>query len=192
MDKIRLDFFDILGYLIPGTALLLSLWITADTSVHSLANLYAFVLKIDTKAILSGSIVAYIMGFTLHFFGSWVFRLLSVPPRKIISEHMPEYWALLRQYGEKHLVILDRWQALKALASNLAAFSLLAMGLCVIKWMLTGYWEWLALLPAFVGLFLIYTERARVFHIYYDHDSFAVFEALNLKEKLPPHVYPKD
>jgi hypothetical protein len=73
MDKIRLDFFDILGYLIPGTALLLSLWITADTSVLSLSDLYTFIGKIETKTLLSGVIVAYIMGFTLHFFGSLFF-----------------------------------------------------------------------------------------------------------------------
>ena len=40
MDKIRLDFFDVLGYLIPGTALLLSLWVTADPSVEHMADLY--------------------------------------------------------------------------------------------------------------------------------------------------------
>jgi hypothetical protein len=188
MDKIRLDFFDILGYLIPGTALLLSLWITADTSVLSLSDLYTFIGKIETKTLLSGVIVAYIMGFTLHFFGSMIFKRLNIPPRKITSENMPEYWALLREYGEKHLIILDRWQALKALASNLAAFSCIALVLCLIKGYFTGHWEWFALMPIFLGLSLIYAERAVVFHIYYDEDSFAVFEALNLKEKLPAHL----
>jgi hypothetical protein len=128
------------------------------------------------------------MGFTLHFFGSWIFKKLRVPPRKILSEDMPEYWALLREHGEKHLVILDRWQALKALSSNLGAFSLIAICLCLAKWQLTCHWEWLALTPVFLILFLIYCDRAIVFHIYYDEDSFAVFEALKLKEKLPPHL----
>ncbi len=192
MDKIRLDFFDILGYLIPGTALLLSLWITADGSVVSLSGLYTFLNKIDTKTLLSGVVVAYIMGFTLHFFGSWIFKRLKIPPRKITSENMPEYWALLREHGEKHLVILDRWQALKALSSNLAAYSCIAMLLCLIKGFITHYWEWFMLLPVFGGLFLIYVERAKVFHVYYDEDSFAVFEALKLRDKLPAHVHPKD
>lgn len=188
MDKIRLDFFDILGYLVPGTALLLSLWVTADTSILQLADLYSFVCKITANTLLSGVLVAYVIGFTLHFLGSFLFNLNKKKlkrKRDEVTSDIPQYWALIREHGAKHLPILDRWQALKALASNLAAFSLIAFLLCGLKAYLTQNLEWAYLLPVFALLFFAYSNRARIFAKYLDDDSYAVFMTLKLTEKLP-------
>lgn len=188
MDKIRLDFFDILGYLIPGTALLLSLWVAADPSIVCLSDLYAFVGKITANTLLSGVVVAYVMGFTLHFFGTFLFDLMHGKMRRkrdSVTSNVPMYWAVIREHGGKHLPVLDRWQALKALSSNLAAFSLIAIFLCTAKFFATDNKEWIWFLPVFSLLFFAYSNRAKVFAGYLDDDSFAVFETLNLKEKLP-------
>lgn len=189
MDKIKFDFFDVLGYLIPGTALLLSLWVTADQSVLELADLYQFVSKITANTLLAGVVVAYVFGFTLHLLGSVIFRWRYGKIRKKrdgVSSDLSRYWAVIRESGEKHLPILDRWQALKALASNLAAFSLIAVFLSVLKTVLTHHWEWACLAPVFLALFFAYSNRSKVFSAYLDDDSFAVFETLHLKDKLPP------
>lgn len=188
MDKLRLDFFDIIGYLIPGTALLFSLWVTADSEVLGFADLYAFALKINANTLLSGLVVSYVMGFTLHFLGSYIFRKRYGKHKKkrdAVATDLSLYWALVRQHGEKHLPILDRWQALKALASNLAAYSLIAIVLCLVKWWRSDSTDWLWLVLVFAPLFFAYSNRAKVFSDYLDDDSFAVFETLNLKEKLP-------
>jgi len=191
MDKIKFDFFDVLGYLIPGTALLFSCWIVADSSIHCLDHLYGFVKKIDANMLLSGVVIAYIMGFTLHFLGSILFHInngKTKRKRDAITSDLSKYWALIREHGDRHLVVLDRWQALKALSSNLAAFSLIAVFLCLIKWKCTSHWEWALFSPLFLMLFFVYSDRARRFHRYLDEDSYAVFEVLNLKEKLPADV----
>jgi hypothetical protein len=109
-----------------------------------------------------------------------------VKKRIIVTNNLPNYWALIREYGDKHLPILDRWQALKALAANMAAFCLMAILFCIIKWWQQGFWEWLSLIPVFILLFFAYSNRAKVFAEYLDKDSLAVFESLNLSEKLPP------
>lgn len=198
MDKIRLDFFDILGYLIPGTALLLALWVAADKELVALDGLYAFVLKIKAEILLSGVVIAYIMGFTLHFFGSlinWFFGLFHLPgklgkwwrwamsyrPRKITADEMPAKWVIIREFGERHMAILDRWQALKALSSNLATFSLIAAALCIVKSGNTCNAEWARLTPAFFALFLIYTKQANIFRTYLDDDSVALLQYLQFR-----------
>jgi len=191
MDKIKFDFFDILGYLIPGTALLFSCWVVADSSVHRLDDLYGFVKKIDANMLLSGVVIAYIVGFTLHFLGSILFHLRNRKTKRkrdAITSDLSKYWALIREHGDKHLGMLDRWQALKALSSNLAAFSLIAVFLCLVKWKCTGHWEWAVFSPLFLTLFFVYSDRARRFNRYLDEDSYAVFEVLKLKEKLPADV----
>lgn len=199
MDKIRLDFFDILGYLVPGTALLLSLWVTADTTVVSLADLYVFVGKINSNILLSGIVVAYVMGFTLHLFGSFLFvfvylrvknMISGTPPKKAEkrADYVSHYWAQLREHGDKHLPLLDRWQALKAFSRNLAGFSMVAIWLCLWKWQVTDCKQWLALAPIFLLLYISYSNRSKKFGDYLDGDSKAVLEALHLNKNLPPHL----
>lgn len=196
MDKIRLDFFDILGYLIPGTALLLALWVTADDTVVRLADLYGFVSKINTNTLLSGIVVAYVMGFTLHLLGSFLFAHCYLPCRRFLkketakaaekrADYVSHYWAQLRENGEKHLQILDRWQALKAFSTNLAAFSMVAACLCLWKWHCTGVSQWLGMAPLFLLLYASYSNRARKFGDFLDSDSAAVLDALNLRGRLP-------
>ncbi len=208
MDKIRLDFFDVLGYLIPGTALLMALWVTADNDVQELSNLYLFISKIKGETLLSCIVIAYIIGFTLHFFGSLFNRMLnsetamrlfgkkicvymSITERKIKTKDMPFKWVLIREHGEKHLGILDRWQALKALSGNMAAFSLIAVGLCLLKWGFTGKDVWGYIAPAFFVLFLLYTKQANVFRSYLDDDSIAVIKGLGLERESLPAAQPK-
>jgi hypothetical protein len=189
MDKLRLDFFDIMGYLIPGSAVLMAIWITADPGIARLYDLYGFLNKISANVILAGFVVAYTIGFTMHFAGSYIFYKMHpklVKKRIIVTNNLPNYWALIREYGDKHLPILDRWQALKALAANMAAFCLMAILFCIIKWWQQGFREWLSLIPVFILLFFAYSNRAKVFAEYLDKDSLAVFESLNLSEKLPP------
>ena len=191
MEKLRFDFFDILGYLIPGTALLMSLWVTADTSVHQLSDLYNFVKKVDANVLLSGIVIAYVTGFTLHLLGSLLFSWMNGPMhrrRDAVTKNVGVYWALIRENGERHMVILDRWWALKALSSNLAAFAAVASLLALVKWRLTHYWEWACLTPVFLALFFIYNNRAKRFHRFLDDDSYAVFQALDLKKQLPSDV----
>lgn len=196
MDKLKFDFFDVLGYLIPGTALLLALWVTADASVVSLMDLYGFVSKINTNTLLSGLVVAYIMGFTLHFLGSFLFHQCFVrlknggkaqakPKRKDRGAYVALFWAHIREHGAKHLPILDRWQALKALSSNLAAFSLVAVCLCFWKYHTSGSKDWLMLSPVFLLLYFSYSNRAFKFGEYLEGDAEAVVNALELKSKLP-------
>lgn len=192
MDKVRLDFFDIVGYLVPGSALLFSLWVTADPTVKSLMDLHAFIGKIDSKTLLACLMGAYILGFTLHYFGGLLFRWSLKTSRKIPEKQLPEYWTLIREHGSSHLGILERWSAFKALSSNLGAYSLLASVLSVIKLICTKNMEWILVSVAFLGLYWIYRQKALIYHSFLDKDSYAVFDALNLKEKFPPHLQPKD
>ena len=199
MDKLRLDFFDILGYLIPGTALLMSLWVAADNDIHRLADLYDFVCKITTNTLLSGVVVAYVMGFTLHLLGSFLFAFVYLKikrlwqkspdiPREKRADYVAHYWAQLREHGAKHLPMLDRWQALKALATNLAAFSMIAFFLCLWKGFKTTEAEWIQLSPLFLLLYFSYSNRAQKFAAYLDGDSKAVLEALHLIDQLPERL----
>ena len=75
MDKIRIDIFDILGYLVPGSALLMVFWVCVDDHVISVWNIYNSIHSIDQKTILLALLPAYIAGFMLHALGAALYDL---------------------------------------------------------------------------------------------------------------------
>lgn len=179
VDKIRIDFFDILGYLIPGSALLMILWVSVDPSVRSVWEAYKSIQSIDQKAAIMAVFMAYVMGFVLHALGS---RLYDLYRYRRPHTHTQEQWAFIREYGEKHIAILERWYALRALAQNLAAVSLITFAVCVKKWWQFGYYEWWFAAAVTLLLCWEFLKRAKIFHGYLLKDMEAIL-ALNLQEK---------
>lgn len=182
MNKIRIDFFDILGYLIPGSALLIVLWVAADSKLLSVWHIYQSVHAIDQKSILIALFLAYIVGFVLHAFGSAVYNLYKYKAlRKYRRSPVQDHWARIREYGEKHLAILERWYALRALSQNLAVVSLVGMLVSFAKYSQFGYYEWLPAGGLMIGLTFVLLKRAEIFHDYLNHDLEATL-ALGLEK----------
>lgn len=181
MDKIRIDFFDILGYLVPGTALLLVIWIGLDCRVTAVSEMYNSIHDIDQKTLLLSLFPAYISGFILHALGSSLYDLyLYKKIKKYAHSATQDNWAYVREYGQKHLAILERWYALRAFSQNLAAVSLIAAILFIAKWWQFGHLEWLGFS---VGAFLlcwVALRRATIFH-YFLNDDIAAVLRLNIK-----------
>lgn len=180
MDKIRIDFFDILGYLIPGSALLLVGWVAADGTVQSPWQAYESIHKADQRSALIGLFLAYIIGFMLHALGSTLYdfycKRRGVFQQKAGASDLTvqDKWALVRDRGEKHIPVLERWYALRALAQNLAAVTLIGSGVCVYKWMLYARWDWLLFAFLHLALTLLLLRRSEIFHRYLNLDLEAV------------------
>jgi hypothetical protein len=187
MDKIKIDIFDILGYLVPGSALLLIGWVAADSEVKSVWETYKSLQKIDTNTIYIGIFIAYFFGFVLHIAGSYLYGLhLRLGNKaKLQSEQLSnaEKWTLIREEGEKHLQILERWYALRAFSQNLTAISAICGLICLYKWYAFGYYEWGLFVLLFVVLYFILMKRADVFNEVLHTDMKAVIDKLKGKQK---------
>ncbi|MFN0212758.1 MAG: hypothetical protein ACKVT2_00765 [Saprospiraceae bacterium] len=194
----------------PGTALLFSLWVVADPGVISLTDLYDFVKKIDTKTLFVCLGAAYIIGFTLHFGGSALLKWWGLRIQKFAKKVKPaeqrdnadsggaegefaqkglqeipkdkdsEFWALIRETGEKHNGMLERWWSFKALTANLSAYSLISVALLAYKWGATCQIDWLYLSFFFLVLSIIYLIRAEKFNRLLNKDALGVYNALEL------------
>lgn len=157
MEKIRIDFFDILGYLIPGSALLMVFWIGADSKVSSIGQIYHSINEIDKNALLVAVFIAYIAGFLLHALGDKMYDLFRY--KKIVKytpSEVQHQWAVIREYGERHISILERWYALRALSQNLSAVSLIAGIVCIFKFGQYRSFEWLFLLLMMFSLCYVF------------------------------------
>ncbi len=175
MDKIRIDFFDILGYLVPGSALLMVLWVCSDSQVASVWHIFPSLHQIDQKALLLALLPAYIAGFMLHALGAALYDLyLHKKIRKYVPSQFQDNWAHIREYGGKHIAILERWYALRAFSQNLAAVSLIAGGVSIVKWWRYGYTEWLIAFLCLMALCFLALKRSEIFHRYLNEDIAAV------------------
>lgn len=185
MDKIRIDIFDILGYIIPGTALLMILWIAADSQIKSVWHIYESLKGVHEKAIYAGLILSYFLGFILHILGSFLYDNYQKWKGKIAPKNetltTPEKWALIRENGEKHVYILERWYALRAFSQNLAAMALICVLISIYKFFAFGYYEWLFISLVFCISFFIFLKRADTFHTVLNKDIAAVLKKLNLE-----------
>jgi hypothetical protein len=189
MDKIRLDIFDILGYIIPGSALLMITWIAADSQVQSIWHMYQSIHTVDKKAIFTGLFLSYILGFTLHILGSFLYDIYR---NSALFKHdtpnnndmtVPEKWTIIREYADKHILILERWYALRAFAQNLTAISLISVFICLYKWFKFGYFEWLLMVFVFIGSFIVFMHRSATLHKILDTDMDAIIKKLKLGDK---------
>jgi hypothetical protein len=189
MDKIRIDFFDILGYIIPGSAILMVGWIAADSNVQSAWQIYQSIHVVDKKAIFFGLFLSYILGFTLHILGSFLYdKYRNVLMAKKNTDEsssltVAEKWTLIREFGEKHVLILERWYALRAFSQNLTAISLISVFICLYKWWTFGYFEWAVLSLVFITSFVVFMKRSEIFHEVLDDEINAVVKKLKLNEK---------
>ena len=185
MDKIRIDFFDILGYLIPGSAFLMICWIAADNQVKSVWQVYQSIHSVDKKTIFIGLFLSYLLGFTLHALGKFLFDKYednAANKKKLLDNTqltVAEIWALIREKGDKHLSILERWYALRALSQNLGGASLLCVFICVYKWWTFGFYEWIFIAFCFVAFFVVFMQKSRVFNRYLNDDIIASIKILN-------------
>jgi hypothetical protein len=189
MEKIRIDFFDIFGYIIPGSALLMVGWIGADSHVQSIWQIYQSIQVVDKTGIFTGLFLSYILGFTLHIGGSFLYDKyrngLFSSKWVINSAEMTtsEKWTVIREYGEKHISILERWYALRAFSQNLTAISLISVVICLYKWWAFGYAEWAVLSLVFITSFMVFMKRSEIFHKVMDDDIHSVIKKLKLNEK---------
>jgi hypothetical protein len=189
MDKIRIDFFDILGYIIPGSALLMIGWIAADGQVQSIWQVFQSIHNVDKKAILTGLFLSYILGFTLHILGSFIYDMYSKSryfDKTIFNNSdmtTAEKWTMIREYADKHILILERWYALRAFAQNLTAIALISVFICLFKWIQFGYYEWCVLALVFIAAFIVFIKRAEIFHHVLNTDMDAIIKKLKLNDK---------
>lgn len=179
MDKIRVDFFDVLGYLIPGSALLMVLWIGGDGKVQTIWQVYDSIHQLDNKSLLIGLLMAYIAGFVLHALGDTLYDLYRFGKvRKYAKSDVQEKWALVREYGQKHIAILERWYALRALSQNLSAVCLIAAVAALFKFFFFHDKAWLVCSACSAVMVYILMRRAVIFHHYLNDDLDAI---LNLR-----------
>jgi hypothetical protein len=190
MEKIRIDFFDILGYLVPGSVLLIILWIAADSQVKSIWQIYNSVHNVDKKSIFIGLFLSYILGFTLHILGSYLYSLyfnkIVIKKRTTngINLTVSEKWTIIREFGEKHIILLERWYALRAFSQNLSAISMISICICFYKWWEFRYYEWLVFLVVFIIAMIVFMVRACIFNNVLKEDMDATITKLKLDSKI--------
>lgn len=191
MDNFKLDIFDLMGYMVPGSILLFNGLILGSPQIRSVCDIHTLCNSFSLGSFIALALMSYPVGFVVHYFGHQLFnayrylanRWFGTKINNLIQE--TRKWTLVREYGEKHLKILERWSLLKVVGQNLAAVSLFSAAISILKYFTSGqYFEWLVLAFGLVLLAIVFWIKSADFRRYVQVDIDDTISVLGLESKL--------
>lgn len=187
MQQIKIDLFDIFGYLIPGSLLLVTGWILCEPSIIEMRDIGSAVSKFGLNSGIILALFAYALGLAITHLGSYSYekinKISKYPDSKSKGVNT-EKWVLIREYAEKHLSVIDRWVLLKTTSQNFFVVAFCSAIFSIMKFFYCNKIEWLittAVLLFFARLFFL---RARRFERYKDGDILTIVRVLKLEERI--------
>ena len=193
MANFRLSIFDLAAYITPGIVVLLSLAIGLNEKIISSGDLITIVKEINltTSFILLG--FAYVIGFATYQIGSYFYRLINKwiwkdtfykSPNENSDENVLEAykWSKIREYSPANFIVINRWAALKGMASNLTIVLFFLAISCTFKFKNKEFFiEWMSIFIACLMMSFLLLIRARVFKKYLEYDKIGILKMINEK-----------
>jgi hypothetical protein len=179
MDKLKFGLFDIFVYTIPGTILLLTIYLTTiDLTIGvlvTISNLTKTIGAISFNVVLLIILVSYILGFALHFLGYNFFnrvgkriwkKLLRGKEQSLST--IEQRFVLVRHYSKENFAFVEQWYTFRAMSFNLSLVFLLTGMLILIKILLKLHFsfDWSIVILSSFLLSLILLRRAITFHLW--------------------------
>ncbi len=195
MSNIKVSIFDLVSFIIPGIVVLLSLTIGLNEKIKSLEKLVTIFKGLDltTSFILIG--LSYVIGFATYGIGSYTYRKVDKFFWKD-TYHTSKYeesnnvsvsaykWSIIREYSQANFMAINRWAALKGMASNLTIGLFLLAISCITKFEKNEYLsEWIVIFISCLIMSLLLLNRARVYRRYREFDIIGTLKMIDGKLK---------
>lgn len=194
MTNIKVSVFDLVSFIIPGIVVLLALTIGLNDQLTSLGSLIELFKGIDltTTFILIG--LSYVIGFATYGIGSFLYSRVNKyiwketyrTGKYAVSDNNSESayeWSVIRQYSQANFIAINRWAALKGMATNLTIGMFLLAISCITKFGNSLFiLEWIVLFFSCLIMSLLLLNRARVYRRYRDYDIIGTTRMI--KEKM--------
>jgi len=193
MDKIRLGFFDIFAYLIPGAGMLFSLVVWASPGIQELGDMLMPFKELSLSAGILLVLASYMVGFALHVPGWWLLQYVGLNiwksyKRKTTQEEenrvRSKNMVLVREYSKANARYIELWYALSSMARTLSLTFLFFSIVCMVKGAYAAQgrpWFLLAIGLVFFSVVLLY--RAAQSYSWAVRDLKNTVSQLNLKER---------
>ncbi len=194
MTNIKVSIFDLVSFIIPGIVILLSMTIGLNEKIISLRDLIILFKEADLTItfILIG--LSYVIGFATYGIGSILYNLINkyfwketyrtgkYAKSDTDSESAYE-WSVIREYSQANFLAINRWAALKGMASNLTIGLFFLAISCTTKFSDNKFIsEWIVVFVSCLIMSLLLLNRARVYRRYRDYDIIGTTRMI--KEKL--------
>ena len=193
MDKIRLGFFDIFAYLLPGCGMLFSLVVWASPAIQEVGDMLMPFKELSLSAGILLVLASYMVGFALHVPGWWLLQYIGLniwksykrktsreEEYKVRSKNM----VLVREYSKANARYIELWYALSSMARALSLTFLFFSFVCVVKGAYAAQgraWYMMAIGLVFFSIVLLY--RAAQSYSWAVRDLKNTVSQLNLKER---------
>ncbi|MET0636522.1 MAG: hypothetical protein ABWZ25_10880 [Chitinophagaceae bacterium] len=198
MDKIKFSLFDIFVYTIPGIVIMFGIYLLPvelkpgmESFIKSFGKLMAVQnLNTITLAIL----VAYLIGFTLHYFGYRYFYFITsrfwkkrFADKLKNKPHSEAKYVLVRHQSKDNFAYIDQWNTYRGMSFNLS-LSFLIVGLQLsLMLILQGVFrmDWILLIAVLFLMSFITFKRSVIFHFWSLSTLEETFAMLNQSQEQP-------
>lgn len=172
MEKIKLDLFDIFSFILPGSFLLLSIYLI----INNQNDLVEFLISTTSDMNFSTTIIfiisSYICGFLGQYLGYEVFKILSTKiwKKRMIGEtsfgKMENDIVQIRHFSPNNFSALHRWLALRGMCYGMFQALIFFQVVLLIRTFQFGTWsnQRIVLLIVFAILTVLFLRRAVTFH----------------------------
>lgn len=184
MEKVKIGLFDALGFILPGTILLMSILIALTPDLNTIEDIRKVKLTFDWANLSIGLIIAYVTGYATHNFGYYLhsrvgLKLWKLPDDIKSDVSGSEMNVLLREKSPNNMEYLEKWNALRAMSHNLSFSFIFLSIVCFIKAIMNYkcfLLQWLVFGLILLALAYQLLRRAYYYHIWFYRDRKNAFK----------------
>ena len=172
MEKIKLDLFDIFSYILPGSFLLLSIYLIINSQTDLVDFLISTISKMNFSTTMIAIIASYICGFLGQYLGYEVFKILSTKIWKTRMNGETSFGKMeneivqIRHFSPNNFIALHRWLAIRGMCYGMFQALILFEIILIIRTVQFSTWtnQRIVLLITLTFLAVLFLRRAVTFH----------------------------
>ncbi len=191
MENIKFSVFDIFAYLLPGSIVLLAMFLFLTQNVVDVSLYLEMAKNISLGLGIILVMVAYIIGNAVDNFGSWLYYKIGC---KIWGEPYPkeqhptlshaQQRALIREQSPENFVFIHTWKVLKTMSHNLSFGMLLVAIVSFIRYAQHQDTVWITMTIASTILAIVFLKRASVYDKWHYKELLETVEVLQLEKRV--------
>ncbi len=172
MEKIKLDLFDIFSFILPGSFLLLSIYLIINTQTDLIEFLISTISNMNFSTTMIAIIASYICGFLGQYLGYEVFKVLSTKIWKTRMTGETSFGKMenkivqIRHFSPNNFTALHRWLALRGMCYGMFQALVFFEIILLIRTFQFGTWtnQRIVFLIVVSILATLFLRRAVTFH----------------------------
>jgi hypothetical protein len=191
MENIKFSVFDIFAYVLPGSVVLVAIFMFSTQNVTDISQYIEMAKDVSLGLGIILVMASYIIGNAADNFGSWLYYKIGC---KIWGEPYPKEQrstlshakqrALIREQSPENFVFIHTWKVLKTMSHNLSFGTLLIAIVAAIRYFQHQNIQWIIVAVISIILAVVFLRRATIYDKWHYNELLETVEVLQLEKRV--------